>query len=443
MVRCLLGLGSNQGDRIVNLLAALEALRSHSGIRLEQVSSFVETAPVGGCPGQGKFFNAAAIIETSLAPGALIDALLKIEEQLGRVRHERWGPRAIDIDLLLYGDAVSDLPAITVPHPRMHERRFVLAPAAEIAAGWHHPVLDKSVLELLTALPLDRSDTTGMRVILTPSDVQREVLKLRSHGKSMALVPTMGALHEGHLSLVRVARQRADVVVATIFVNPTQFGPQEDLAKYPRTLEADLTALSAAGCDIVFVPAASDIYPPGFSTYVEPPAVAQPLEGVCRPGHFRGVATVVLKLFHLIPTDLACFGQKDFQQLLVIRRMCEDLALPIEIVACPTVREANALAMSSRNRYLSPAERQQALALSQSLDRAEQLVAGGERQAAAVIAEMRAILTSAGITRIDYIALADPETLAEMPMIDRPAVALIAAFVGTTRLIDNRLLPLS
>src|SRR5437870_3469726 len=178
-----------------------------------------------------------------------------------------------------------------------------------------------------------------MRVITSPSDIQSAVMRLRRDSKPVGLVPTMGALHEGHLSLVRIARQRADCVVATIFVNPTQFGPGEDFTKYPRTLDADLKALSAAGCDLVFVPTREDMYPPGFSTHVEPPAVAGPFEGVCRPGHFRGVATIVLKLFHQIPADFACFGQKDYQQLLAVRRMVEDLAVPIEIVACPTVRE--------------------------------------------------------------------------------------------------------
>jgi pantoate--beta-alanine ligase len=266
------------------------------------------------------------------------------------------------------------------------------------------------------------------------------VLRLRGEGRLLGLVPTMGALHKGHLSLVQAARKRADVVVVTIFVNPAQFGPKEDFGKYPRTLESDLQALSAGGCDLVFLPSVDDIYPPGFSTYVEPPAVAQPLEGICRPGHFRGVATVVLKLFHLVPADFACFGQKDYQQLLVIRRMVEDLAVPIEIVGCPTVREADGLAMSSRNRYLSHAERQQALAISRALERAGEMVATGERSTAVIVAEMRCLLHEAGISRIDYVAVADRETLIEKPGIDGPSIALIAADLGTTRLIDNRLL---
>jgi pantoate--beta-alanine ligase len=440
MVSCLLGLGSNLGDRIGYLHVALDALRQHPAIRLRDVSSFWETAAVGGPRGQGRYFNAAALVETELAPADLLRELLAIEETLGRRRGERWGPRTIDLDLLLAGETVIQSPAVVVPHPRFHERRFALAPAAEIAPTWRHPILQKSVAQLLNDLPLEAVVVHEMRAMTQPAAMQQAVLALRQAGRRVGLVPTMGALHAGHLSLVEAARARSDVVIATIFVNPTQFGPREDLDRYPRSLEADLQALSAARCDLVFLPHPADIYPPDFSTYVEPPAVAQPLEGICRPGHFRGVATVVLKLFNLIPADLACFGEKDYQQLLVIRRMVRDLNLPIEIVPCPTVREADGLALSSRNRYLSLAERQQALALSQALRRAEQLVAGHERSSAAVLAEMRRALASAGIERIDYVAMADPESLAEQSVIDRPVIALIAAYAGATRLIDNRLL---
>jgi pantoate--beta-alanine ligase len=439
MVRCLLGLGSNQGDRVDNLLAALGALRDNPDIRVLSVSSLLETAPVGGPPGQCQYFNAAATIETDLPPAAVVAALLAVERKLGRERNERWGPRTIDLDLLLYGNEVVETAEVTVPHPRMHERRFVLQPATEIAADWRHPLKEQTIGQMLAALSPGNRDSAGMRVILSPPDIQATVLNFRRAGRRVGLVPTMGALHEGHLSLVRIARQRADIVIVSIFVNPTQFGPKEDFSKYPRTLEADLQALSAAGCDIVFVPTASDIYPPAFSTYVEPPSVAQPLEGDCRPGHFRGVATVVLKLFHIIPADFACFGQKDFQQLLVIRRMVEDLALPMEVVSCPTVREADGLAMSSRNRYLSPAERRQALALSRSLDRAEELVAAGKKDTDPIRAEMRRILSEAGISRVDYVALADPQTLDERSVVEGPTVVLVAAFVGATRLIDNRI----
>jgi pantoate--beta-alanine ligase len=439
MVQCLIALGSNQGDRVGNLLKAVEALRQNQAIEVARVSSFYETAPVGGPADQDKFFNAAAIVETALSPAELMAALLETERKLGRQRGERWGPRTIDLDLLLYGQQSIDSEGLTIPHPRMHERQFVLAPASEIATECVHPRVQKSIGKLLTDLPAKPGEL-GMRVITSIANIQAAVSELRREEKRVGLVPTMGALHDGHLSLVRIARQRADCVVATIFVNPTQFGPAEDFSKYPQTLDADLQALSAAECDLVFVPTAAEMYPAGFSTYVDPPAVAHPLEGQCRPGHFRGVATIVLKLFHLIPAHFACFGQKDFQQLLVIRRMVEDLALPIEIVACPIVREPDGLAMSSRNRYLSPAERQQALALSQALNRAERLVADGQYDAASIVAAMRRVLAEAGLSRIDYVAIADPESLAERQSVDRPSVALIAAFVGDTRLIDNRML---
>jgi pantoate--beta-alanine ligase len=440
MTACLLALGSNLGNRIEQLTAALTDLRDHPNVEVRQISSFFETIPIGGPAGQKNYFNAAATIETELSPDELIKVLLDIEQKLGRQRAERWGPRGIDLDLLLYGDTVLDSPELTLPHPRMQERRFVLAPAAEIAPGWQHPIHRKTISDLLNDLPVENGPELGLRLITSPRAVQQVVLNLRRQQKRIAIVPTMGALHEGHLSLVRIARERADVLVATIFVNPTQFGPSEDLAKYPRALDADLQSLSDAGCHIVFAPATNDMYPPGFSTYIEPPKVAEPFEGKCRPGHFRGVATIVLKLFELIPADIACFGEKDFQQLLVIRRMVEDLSVPIEIVSCPTMREPDGLAMSSRNRYLSPAEREQALALSRALARAEALVASGERQTATIEAAMRAVLKDAGIHRIDYTAIADADTLAQQSTIGGVAVALIGAFVGTTRLIDNRLI---
>ncbi len=440
MASCLIALGSNLGDRVGNLQSAIQLLREVPGIAVVRTSSFLETAPVGGPPDQPQFYNAAAIVETDLPPADVLRALLAVEQRLGRIRGERCGPRTIDLDLLLYADQVLQSPALTLPHARMHQRRFVLAPAAEIAPDWRHPTSGRTLAALLKALPADDGGKTGLQVLASPRDVQAKVLALRRDGQRVGLVPTMGALHEGHLSLVRIARQRADRVVASIFVNPTQFGPREDFSRYPRTLDSDLAALSAAGCDLVLVPSADDIYPPGFSTFVEPPAVAAPWEGVCRPGHFRGVATVVLKLFHLMPADFACFGQKDYQQLLVIRRMTLDLGLPIEIVACPTIRDPDGLAMSSRNRYLSPTQRQQALAISQALAGAARSVAAGERDAALLCEQMRNMLHAAGIDRIDYATIADAETLAELRSLDRPAVALIAAHVGSTRLIDNRLL---
>lgn len=271
-------------------------------------------------------------------------------------------------------------------------------------------------------------------------EVRAEVIAARQRDASVGLVPTMGALHEGHLSLVRAAREDCDVTIVTIFVNPTQFGPQEDLAEYPRTMEDDLAALRELEVDFVYAPSTAELYPDGFSTHIEPPDVAKPFEGQHRPGHFRGVTTIVLKLFNIIPARMAFFGEKDYQQYLAIKRMVTDLNLPILIVPCPTVRDADGLALSSRNRYLSESERQQALAISQSLDCAEQAISSGANDLRAVAASMRQMLDEAGIDRVDYVEIADAETLDVVDRFERNAVALIAAHVGNTRLIDNRIL---
>lgn len=259
-------------------------------------------------------------------------------------------------------------------------------------------------------------------------------------GRTVGLVPTMGALHEGHLSLVRHSRQRCDATVVTIFVNPTQFGPGEDLSRYPRTLDADLQMLREAAVDLVFVPEARTVYPEGFSTYVAPPDIARSLEGESRPDHFRGVATVVLKLFHILPATHAFFGQKDYQQARVLQTMAADLDLDMAIEICPTVREADGLALSSRNRYLSGDERLKALGLWRALRTAESLVNQGQRDPQPIEAAMRRVLQESGVTRIDYAAVVDRRTLSRMTRIDAPAVALVAARVGDTRLIDNHLL---
>jgi pantoate--beta-alanine ligase len=260
----------------------------------------------------------------------------------------------------------------------------------------------------------------------------------KARGERVGLVPTMGYLHEGHLSLVRAARERADRVVVTLFVNPTQFGPKEDLAKYPRDFERDRALCEAAGVDALFAPEASDMYPPGHATSVE---VSGPLTtGLCgasRPGHFSGVATVVTKLFTLCEPDVAVFGQKDAQQAAVIRRFTSDLNLPVEIVVAPIVREADGLAMSSRNVYLSPDERAQATVLKQALDRASAAYAGGERDAAVLVGLMRDTLATAPLCRLDYAACVDDATLEPLTRIERPALLALAAFFGTTRLIDN------
>ncbi len=281
---------------------------------------------------------------------------------------------------------------------------------------------------------------TPPQVVQRVGELRAALGRLRRAGRRIGLVPTMGALHEGHLSLVRAARAECDVCVVSIFVNPTQFGPAEDLEAYPRTLEADLAALAPFGVEFALVPPVEEVYPPDHATRVEVGGVAEPLEGLCRPGHFSGVATVVLKLLNMVQPDAAYFGQKDFQQWLVIRRMVEDLNVPVEIRRCPIVRESDGLAMSSRNTYLSPESRQRALVLSKSLRLAEDLVASGERDAGTIAARMREVVLSAEDARIDYIALADPETLAPVQLIEGRTLAALAVNIEGTRLIDNCLL---
>jgi pantoate--beta-alanine ligase len=280
----------------------------------------------------------------------------------------------------------------------------------------------------------------GIQVVRTQQELRASVAAARTMGKTIGLVPTMGALHAGHVSLVDASRAECGFTVVTIFVNPTQFAPHEDFNKYPRTLEADLAKLAGHGVDVVFAPEAAEVYRAGHATYVEMQGVAEPLEGQRRPGHFRGVATVVLKLFNMATPDVAFFGRKDYQQSLVIRRLVEDFDLPIEIRVCPIIREADGLAMSSRNAYLTAAQRAQSLVLSGSLRRAAELVESGERDARMILAAMREMFAAVPEVRLDYLVLVDPDTLADVQTITGPTVAAIAAFVGATRLIDNQLL---
>jgi pantoate--beta-alanine ligase len=280
----------------------------------------------------------------------------------------------------------------------------------------------------------------GPLLITSIAELREALAAARGAGKRIGLVPTMGALHEGHLSLVRASKAECDATVVSIYVNPTQFGPREDLGKYPRTLPADVESLAALGTEFVFAPGDKEMYPEGYCTWVEAGEVAQPLEGQCRPGHFRGVATVVLKLFNIVQPGAAFFGQKDYQQALVIRRMVEDLNVPVQIRLCPTVREPDGLAMSSRNGYLSAAARKRALVLWKSLQRAGELVAAGERNAEEIISRMREIILTAEGARIDYVALVDPETLMPVGAVAGRTLAALAVKIEDTRLIDNCLL---
>jgi pantoate--beta-alanine ligase len=264
--------------------------------------------------------------------------------------------------------------------------------------------------------------------------------ELRREGKRIGFVPTMGALHEGHLSLVRTARARSDVVVVSIFVNPTQFGPNEDFSRYPRNLEQDAKMLSAEKTGFIFHPSVEDMYPQGAATWVTVEGLSQKLDGRSRPGHFRGVTTVVSTLFHIIQPDIACFGQKDAAQLAVIRKMVRDLKFDIEIVACPIVREKDGLAMSSRNAYLDPEQRRQALVLYRALMRIHFLVDQCESRSSELIAAGKQVLAQEPAVRLDYLEIVNPETLDPVPAVTHPTLVAVAAYVGSTRLIDNLLI---
>jgi pantoate--beta-alanine ligase len=262
----------------------------------------------------------------------------------------------------------------------------------------------------------------------------------RRAGKRLGFVPTMGALHEGHLSLVRAARSSCDALAASIFVNPTQFAPNEDLAKYPRSFERDRELLGREGVELLFAPSVEEMYPAGAVTWVTVEGLSDKLDGRSRPGHFRGVATVVAKLFHIVEPDAAFFGQKDAAQVAVIRRMVRDLNLPLEIVVCPIVRESDGLAMSSRNAYLDAAQRKRALALHRSLTRVQRMADGGQLKTSELVAAGRAEFAGESSLRLDYLEIVDPDTLDPVDSISSGALVAVAAFVGSTRLIDNILL---
>jgi pantoate--beta-alanine ligase len=281
-----------------------------------------------------------------------------------------------------------------------------------------------------------------MQIITSVSEMQSLAGQLRVQGKTIGLVPTMGALHEGHLSLVKIAKDRSAVVVVSIFVNPTQFGPSEDFTKYPRPIETDIAACEAAGVDYVFNPSHEDIYPKGYSTYVLEEHIAKPLEGASRPSHFRGVTTVVAKLFNIVRPHFSVFGQKDAQQVAVIYKMMVDLNFDVEIVVAPTLREADGLALSSRNRYLTNTQRVEALVLSRALRKAVDMVAAGERRVDRLIAEATHLIAQHRRVRVIYVSIVDRTTMEAVKgeITLGTATMAIAAWVDEIRLIDNQIL---
>lgn len=279
-----------------------------------------------------------------------------------------------------------------------------------------------------------------MQVFDTAAAARQYLTAQRAAGRRLGFVPTMGSLHAGHVSLVHAAHRECDVVVMSIFVNPRQFGPQEDFTAYPRDIDRDLGLARQAGVHAVFTPAVAEIYPAGFNTEVIVHDLTEPLCGASRPGHFTGVTTVVAKLFNIVGPDRAYFGQKDYQQAVVIQKMVADLQMPLAVVICPTVREADGLAMSSRNAYLSAEERQAALVLSRALRLAEERLAQGERQGTRLAATLREFVAAEPRARIDYVAVCDAHTLREVAALSGTVLVALAVYVGQTRLIDNALL---
>ena len=276
-----------------------------------------------------------------------------------------------------------------------------------------------------------------MKIVSDIREMQQLAGHYRQQGKTIGFVPTMGYLHEGHLSLMRRARPQCDILVVSIFVNPTQFGPNEDFERYPRDFERDERLCREVGVDVVFYPTADAMYPRPYLTYVNVEKLSETMCGASRPRHFRGVTTVVTKLFNIVQPHIAVFGQKDYQQSLIIRQMVRDLNFDVQIDVAPIVREADGLAMSSRNKYLSPEERQQALVLYRSLTRAEELIREGERNVDTLLQAMKTVISEAPDARIDYIAIVDAETLEPLSTVRHNTVIALAVYIGTTRLIDN------
>ena len=280
-----------------------------------------------------------------------------------------------------------------------------------------------------------------MKIHTTINSLRAESRAARVAGKRIGFVPTMGALHDGHLSLIRAARSRCDLVVASIFVNPTQFGPNEDLAKYPRTFERDCQLLEKENADLLFAPTVEEMYPQDAVTWVTVEGLSEKLDGRSRPGHFRGVTTVVAKLFHIVDPDIAFFGQKDAAQVAIIRRMVRDMKFPVEIVACPIVREPDGLAMSSRNAYLDSSQRKAALVLSRALWEVERKYKSGERDTNTLIERGKQLIAKEPAARLDYLELVNADTLDPVAQATPGTMVAVAAYVGNTRLIDNLLLP--
>lgn len=418
--------GSNVGDRMAHVEAAIARLRTTPGVSVLRVSEAHETEFVGDGPVQGPFLNGVIELQTSLGPAALLRVLQQLEADAGRAfPHQVNHPRELDLDIILYGTRTIDQRDLVVPHPRFRARAFVCDPLRELGVDlepWPpaaRPLLVDSI-DVLTAKTAEW--LAGDCVV--------------------GLVPTMGSLHEGHVSLMRAARAQCDRVVATVFVNPLQFGPSEDFAAYPRNLEADTEICREAGVDVLFAPPTSQMFDADFCSHVQVGQEAEGMEGAVRADHFQGVATVVARLFAMIRPHRAYFGEKDAQQVAVIRRMNKDLGFPVQVEPCPIVREPDGLALSSRNVYLGEQDRAASTVLYRALKSAREQFRRGVRDRDALLERVRAVLATEPRCHVDYVELRREGDLAEMPPGEVVAgrVLVAAKFVDgerPVRLLDN------
>lgn len=448
--RVFVALGANLGDREATFASALRCLAATRGVRVRAVSDVFDTAPVGGPVDQPRFLNAVAELECELSPEALLLELQRIESEHGRERGVPNGPRTLDLDLLLFGELTRRTPELTLPHPRLEEREFVLAPLAQLARDLRLVHCGRSVAEQLAHLRRACNAQSGghaapavTAICSSPQAASQWLRERRARGASTGFVPTMGALHDGHLALVRRARAENELVCVSVFVNPLQFDDPRDFERYPRDFAADARAVGGAGADMVFSGTLWEFFPEAqgqrerIATVAAGPA-ALGLEGAFRPGHFDGVATIVTRLFEWVEPTRAYFGEKDFQQTLVVREIARRRGAP-QIVVCPTEREPDGLARSSRNALLDPVARRRAPAIFAALTAARRSWReSGERRAAELERVMRAALAESGL-EVEYAQVRDPlawsEHAPQAPL--ERARALIAARAGAVRLIDN------
>ena len=419
-------LGSNVGDREAHLAAALDGLRATPGVEVLRVSTWMETDFVGEGPPQGRFLNGVAELRTSLPPRALLSVLRSLEQAAGRAfPHPLNHPRELDLDLIFYGDRRVDTADLVVPHPRWREREFVTAPLRELGVD-------------LAAV----SESPRPRLLEEAGALAGQVAEWLEGGCVIGLVPTMGSLHQGHQSLMERARRECDRVLATVFVNPLQFGEGEDFDAYPRDLDRDLEVCRQASVDAVFAPAVAEMYPDGFCSEVAVGVEAEGMEGGQRAGHFGGVATVVARLFAMARPHRAYFGEKDAQQVAVIRRMARDLGFPVQVVPCPIVREPDGLALSSRNVYLGDEDRAAATVLVRAMRSARERFRSGLRDRDALLSVVHEALAGEPRCEVDYVELRREGDLQPWPAGDVDGGRLLVAgrFVDgarPVRLLDN------